>query len=91
MKIINANRLKESFRWSEVSRLSITEILKFIDNEPYVTLEDILNIIHRTIYHFFEVIEQDQPLSDKEKLLLEVNKQICINLKELLSRIGDKS
>jgi len=48
-------------------------------------MDEILNIIHKTIYQFFDVCEDDEeaPLSDKDKLLLEVNKAICNNLKAL--------
>lgn len=34
MRIIDADDLKESFRWSEVCRLSIKEIIDIIDNAP---------------------------------------------------------
>ena len=48
-------------------------------------MKEILNIIHKTIYQFFDVCEDDKevPMSDKDKLLLEVNKAICNNLKAL--------
>ena len=48
-------------------------------------MKEILNIIHKTIYQFFDVCEDDEevPMSDKDKLLLEVNKAICNNLKAL--------
>ena len=48
-------------------------------------MKEILNIIHKTIYQFFDVCEDDEevPMSDKDKLLLEVNKAICKNLKAL--------
>ena len=34
MRLIDADELKERFRWSEVCRLSISEINKIIDSEP---------------------------------------------------------
>lgn len=48
-------------------------------------MKEILKIIHDTIYQFFDVCEDDKevPMSDKDKLLLEVNKAICNNLKAL--------
>jgi len=48
-------------------------------------MKKILDIIHKTIYQFFDVCEDDEevPMSDKDKLLLEVNKAICNNLKTL--------
>lgn len=48
-------------------------------------MKEILDIIHKTIYQFFDVCEDDEevPISNKDKLLLEVNKAICNNLKAL--------
>lgn len=48
-------------------------------------MKEILNVIYKTIYQFFDVCGDDEevPMSDKDKLLLEVNKAICNNLKVL--------
>lgn len=48
-------------------------------------MKEILNIIHKTIYQFFDVCGDDEeaPMSDRDKLLLEVNKAICNNLNAL--------
>ena len=48
-------------------------------------MKEILDVIHKTIYQFFDVCGDDEevPMSDKDKLLLEVNKAICNNLKAL--------
>ena len=48
-------------------------------------MKEILDIIHNTIYQFFDVCGDDEevPMSDKDKLLLEVNKAICNNIKAL--------
>lgn len=48
-------------------------------------MKEILNVIHNTIYQFFDVCNDDEevPMSDKDKLLLKVNKAICNNLKAL--------
>jgi hypothetical protein len=48
-------------------------------------MKEILDVIHKTIYQFFDVCGDDEevPISDKDKLLLEVNKAICNNLKAL--------
>jgi hypothetical protein len=48
-------------------------------------MKEILDVIHNTIYQFFDVCGDDEeaPMSDKDKLLLEVNKAICNNLKAL--------
>lgn len=51
-------------------------------------MKEILNVIHNTIYQFFDVCSDDEevPMSDKDKLLLEVNKAICNNLKALVQQ-----
>lgn len=48
-------------------------------------MKEILDEVHKTICQFFDVCDDDEevPMSDKNKLLLEVNKAICDNLKEL--------
>lgn len=48
-------------------------------------MNEILDVIHNTIYQFFDICGDDEevPISDKDKLLLEVNKAICNNLKAL--------
>ena len=48
-------------------------------------MNEILDVIHKTIYQFFDVCgdNEEVSISDKDKLLLEVNKAICNNLKIL--------
>jgi len=48
-------------------------------------MKEILDVVHKTICQFFDVCGDDEevPMSDKDKLLLEVNKAICDNLKAL--------
>ena len=48
-------------------------------------MKEILDVIHQTIYQFFDACDDNEevPMSDKDKLLLEVNKAICNNLKAL--------
>jgi hypothetical protein len=48
-------------------------------------MKEVLDVIHKTIYQFFDVCsdEEEIPISDKDKLLLEVNKAICNNLEAL--------
>ena len=48
-------------------------------------MKEIIDIIHNTIYQFFDVCGDDEEvsMSEKDKLLLEVNKAICNNLKAL--------
>lgn len=50
-------------------------------------MKEILDVIHKTIYQFFDACgdNEEAPMSDKDKLLLEVNKAICNNLKALES------
>ena len=50
-----------------------------------MTKEDIIDVIHNTIYQFFDVCgdNEEVPLSDKDELLLSVNKAICNNIKAL--------
>lgn len=43
--------------------------------------EDILDVIHNTIYGFMDLRYKEEPMSDKDKLLLEVNKAICNRLR----------
>ena len=47
MRLFDADEFKERFRWSEVCRLSISEINKIIDSEPTaecVNEEEVKNI-----------------------------------------------
>jgi hypothetical protein len=48
-------------------------------------MKEIIDIVHKSIYSFFDVCEdgKEEPMSDKDKLLLNVNKAICTNLKAL--------
>lgn len=46
--------------------------------------KEIFDVIHKTIYQFIDDEGNEEvPMSDKDKLLLEVNKAICNNLKAL--------
>lgn len=53
-------------------------------------MQEIIDVIHKTIYQFFDVCEEgeEMPLTDKDKLLLTVNKAICNNLKVLEPKTG---
>lgn len=46
---------------------------------------DAINLIHKTIYRFFDIVddESEEPMSEKDKLLLEVNKAVSNGIKEL--------
>lgn len=49
-----------------------------------VTEKDIMNTIHDSIYKFFDEYPVDgAPFTEKDKLLLKVNKEICNNIKDL--------
>ena len=46
-----------------------------------------IDVVHKIIYGFFDLADDDseEPISDKDKLLLEVNKAICEGIKDLVS------
>ena len=46
-----------------------------------------IELIHKTIYEFFNIVSDDseEPISEKDKLLLKINKTICNEIKELSS------
>ena len=48
-------------------------------------IKTITDIVHKTIYTFFDVCGDDEevPMSEKDKLLLSVNKAICKGIREL--------
>jgi hypothetical protein len=48
-------------------------------------IKTIIDIVHKTIYGFFDACGDDEetPMIDKDKLLLKINKAICINIKAL--------
>lgn len=47
--------------------------------------EAIIDVVHKTIYGFFDVAADDseEPMSEKDKLLLEVNKAVCNAVKDM--------
>ena len=50
-----------------------------------MTKEEIIDVIHKTMYQFFDVCgdNEEVPMTDKDELLLSVNKAICNNIKAL--------
>lgn len=49
-----------------------------------MTNKEIIDLIHKAIYQFMDEYENDngeEPLSEKDELLLEVNKAICSKLR----------
>lgn len=72
--------------WSEAFA-EVIDIIKY--DMPTMTFEEFkdktIKIIHEEIYKFFDVAEDgsEEPITDKDIMLLEVNKGICTRLKEL--------
>lgn len=52
-----------------------------------VSRQAVLDTTHKTIYEFFDIADDnsEEPINDKDKLLLTVNKAICNKLKQLPS------
>lgn len=50
-----------------------------------MTKNAVIDVVHKTIYGFFDVVADDseEPIGEKDKLLLEVNKAICNAIKEM--------
>lgn len=65
-KLIDAEELKESFRWSEVCRLSIIEILNIIDKAPEVDItKKIIKAEHKAYNEGFkDGVDQGIKLSE---------------------------
>ena len=50
-----------------------------------MTKDAVIDVVHKTIYGFLDVVADDseEPINEKDKLLLEVNKAICNAIKEM--------
>lgn len=50
-----------------------------------MTKDSVIDVVHRTIYGFFDVVADDseEPMNEKDKLLLEVNKAVCNAIKDM--------
>ena len=50
-----------------------------------MTKNEVIDIVHKTILGFFDVAADDseEPISEKDKLLLEINKAVCNSIKEM--------
>ena len=71
---------------------------RIINDEDYMPLDiscaikngtplpNITDIVHKTIYSFFDIADDnsEEPINEKDELLLEVNKAICNNIKGVL-------
>ena len=57
------------------------------DTNGLIDRRAVINMIHKVIYDFFDVAddESEEPISEKDELLLEVNKAICNKVKNLPS------
>ena len=50
-----------------------------------MTKNEVIDIVHKTILGFLDVVADDseEPISEKDKLLLEVNKAVCNAIKDM--------
>lgn len=58
---------------------------KGVDMKEIIYKQDAINVVHHSIFDFFDVVEDDEEssITEKDKMLLELNKAICNNIKEL--------
>ena len=56
-----------------------------------IPLPNITDIVHKTIYSFFDIADDnsEEPINEKDKLLLEINKAICNNIKGWVLKDAD--
>lgn len=50
-----------------------------------MTKDAVIDVIHKTIYGLFDIAEDDseEPINEKDKMLLEVNKAVCNAIKDM--------
>lgn len=74
---------KHDFKLVEVEIVEASE-RRFLEDK-------IEEVIHKTILEHFDIVPDDseEPMTDKDKLLLEVNKEICNNIKKLFQNKGE--
>ena len=55
--------------------------------EEFVSKQAVIDLIHKTIYGFFDIAEDEseESMTAKDNLLLEINKAICNGVKSLPS------
>ena len=48
-----------------------------------ISKKQAIDIVHKTIYEFFDIVDDnsEEPMTEKDIVLLEVNKKICNNIK----------
>ena len=56
----------------------------------FVSREEVIDIIHKTIIDYFDVADDDseESISEKDKMLLSLNKDICNKIKEIRQSVG---
>ena len=86
-KYIEANELIEHV-WRDRldSRERIANLVERMPSEDVVSREAVIDLIHKTILTFFDIADdddEDTSISEKDKLLLTVNKTICNAIKEM--------
>lgn len=63
------------------------EALEIQPLENCISKEEVINAIHKTIYEFFDIADDgsEEPMNDKDKLLLTINKALSNAVKALPS------
>lgn len=96
-RLIDADALEESLENSckdTYETKMFVDFMSYVDEAPTVeTAEDcitkveVINTIHKIIYGFFDIADDDseEPINDKDKLLLTINKAISNAVKVLPS------
>lgn len=56
-------------------------------SDDLINRQAAIDLIHKTVYGFFDIVdnESEEPISEKGKLLLEVNKAVSNGIKDLPS------
>ena len=55
-----------------------------IDMKTMISADTAVDIVHKTIYEFFDIADDDseEPMNEKDKLLLKINKALSSKLKD---------
>lgn len=63
------------------------EALEIQPSDEYISKTEVINAIHNTIYEFFDIADDvsEEPMNDKDKLLLTINKALSNAVKALPS------
>lgn len=91
-KVINlAQKLITEFKCESDTMVDFCNtVIKKFEQQPSddcITKAEVINTIHKTIYGFFDIADDDseEPINDKDKLLLTINKAISNAVKALPS------